>query len=173
MVSGLAYVTAWGVDALFNEVPQHPGPPTLSSLPEYLVELIFAVGLLATLIALAGLRSAQRGRYGWAINVSFSAAFFGHALMLYATVDKLVRGTTEPGSHLFLLDTSLFVALIGMALLGITTLLAGVLPRWCGLALIVGYPLPVFFGRLQRVCTVRMGGGGPLGVSGVRPLVEG
>ena len=64
--------------------------------------------------------------------------------MLYATIET-VFSVASSGQPIFLLDTGLLMALVGMTLLGIATLLAGTLPRWCGLALIVGYPLPMFF----------------------------
>ena len=144
VVAGAGYVAAWLIDLLF--VARWEWPPfALVSFSEYLVELVFAVALLSTLVAIAGLHAAHRGHHGWAVAVGSSVAFLGHAIMLYATIETAFSGTSK-GQPVFLLDTGLLVALIGMALLGLATLFARALPRWCGLALIVGYPLPVFFG---------------------------
>ena len=144
VVAGAGYVAAWLVDLLF--VARWGWPPfALVSFSEYLVELALAVALLSTLVAIAGLHAAHREHHGWAVAVGSSVALLGHAIMLYATIETAFSGTSKE-QPLFLLDTGLFVALIGMALLGLATLFARALPRWCGLALIVGYPLPVFFG---------------------------
>ena len=101
--------------------------------------------MLRTIFVILGLYARQGGRYGWAVAISSAFASLGHALMLYATLGVALR-VIEPVRYPFLLETGLFVVLMGMALLGVATLLAGVLPRWCGVLLIIGYPLPVFFG---------------------------
>jgi hypothetical protein len=143
VVAGAAYVTAWIVSVLFVPRWRWPGPIVLYSFPGYLAEFIFVVALLGTLVAIAGLHVAQRGRYGWTGTLGSSVAAVGHLIFLYATVETLVWGTDAGPS---LPDTALLVTLIGMGLLGLATLLARVLPLWCGLLLVVGYPLPVFFG---------------------------
>ncbi len=142
-MAGAAYVTAWIVGALFVPRWQWPGPIVLYSFPGYLAELVFAVALLGTLVAIVGLHVTQRGRYGWTRTVGASVAAVGHLVFLYDTIETLVRGT-DAGTNLP--DVGLLAALVGMALLGFATLDAQVLPRWCALLLIVGYPLPVFFG---------------------------
>ncbi len=152
VVAGVTYVMAWAVDVLFVPQGRWPGPIVLDSFSGYLAELIFAVALAATLVAIAGLHAAQRRRYGWAGAAGSLAAFFGHVLLLYATIETTVRGTDFQETIytgfpiIHVIDTGLLISLVGMALLGLATLLARVLPRWCGFLLIVGYPLPVFFG---------------------------
>lgn len=143
VVAGVAYVMAWIVGVLFVPRWQWPGPIVLYSFPGYLAEFVFVVALLGTLVAIVGLHLTQRGRYGWTGMFGTSVAAVGHLIFLYATIQTVVRGTDAGPS---LPATALLVTLIGMGLLGIATLFARALPRWCGLLIVIGYPRPVFFG---------------------------
>ena len=143
VVAGAAYVTAWIVGVLFVPRWQWPGPTVLCSFPGYLAEFVFVVALLGTLVTIAGLHVTQRGHYGWTGAVGSSVAAVGHLIFIYATIEVVVMGIDAGPS---LPDVALSVTLIGMGLLGLATLFARALPRWCGLLLAFGYPLPMFSG---------------------------
>ena len=67
-------------------------------------------------------------------------AFVGHALLLVAATATTLAGR-EALDMVFFLGS--LAALVGLVLLGATTLRARVLPWWCGVLLIAGLPLSV------------------------------
>ncbi|MBA2784214.1 MAG: hypothetical protein M3514_07320 [Actinomycetota bacterium] len=131
--------------------------PDLHSLAYYLVEITFGashVALLITFVALLRLHTRQGSRsYGRLARVSFYAAFIGSALMIVKTALIVVIGLVLGAQVItdlivgfgVLYLTGDFLGMVGLALLGIATLRAGVLPRWVGLALVLGGSL-WFFG---------------------------
>jgi hypothetical protein len=131
--------------------------PDLHSLAYYLVEITFGashVALLITFVALLRLHTGQGSRsYGRLARVSFYAAFIGSALMIVKTALIVVIGLVLGAQVItdlivgfgVLYLTGDFLGMVGLALLGIATLRAGVLPRWVGLALVLGGSL-WFFG---------------------------
>ena len=96
---------------------------------------------VGTLVAIAGLHVLQRERYGRLGVAGSLTAFVGHALLLVAAATTTLAGREALGI-VFLLGS--LVALVGLVLLGATTLRARVLPWWCGVLLIIGLPLTVF-----------------------------
>jgi len=103
------------------------------------------VALAGTLLAILGLHALQRGSYGRLGVVGGVAAFVGS---LVALVGLLILVTTDPASSTDADDLAFigsilgrYVSLIGFALLGIATLQAWVLPRWCGWLIAVGLPI--------------------------------
>ncbi len=91
--------------------------------------------LLGAMAAVAALHVLQRESYGLRGASASLAAFVGLALMLS-------RSFVGPVREVFLLG--LLVAAVGIVILGMATLEAGVLPWWCGAALIAGSPLVGF-----------------------------
>jgi len=92
--------------------------------------------------------------------VSFYAAFIGSAFMIVKTALIVVIGLVLGAQvimDLFVIFgvlylTGDFLGMVGLALLGIATLRAGVLPRWVGLVLVLAGSLwfagPVLGGNL-------------------------
>jgi hypothetical protein len=109
-----------------------------NSFSDYLIAVILAVAFALTLVAIAGLHALQRGRYGPLGAAGSLITFIGYALIVVLTsVSTLV------GSEAFFI-VRLIVALavvIGSILLGAMTLRARLLPWWCGVLLIVSFPL--------------------------------
>jgi|SRR5215207_1388259 len=102
------------------------------------------VGAMAVVVALHAL---QRGYYGLLGAAASLAAFVGLALYLVGAWIAYARDDF----WLAFLDTT-FLVLLGLLLatgglitLGIVTISAGVLPWWCGAALIAGNPIFGFF----------------------------
>ena len=144
VAAGAAMYVAGGADLLLTpEAARWPGPAVLASSSDYFVQALLVVGLAGTLGAVAGLlgaslRSARgRGR-GWGVAVGSSAALLGHALLLYGALTTAARGA---GADPVPLAWGYPAALVGVVVLGTAALDARVLPRWCGLLLVLGYPL--------------------------------
>ena len=94
------------------------------------------VGVLAAIAALHIIQSRYSGRWGALASI---AAFAGVALVVAGNfVGELVPAMASVA--ITLLIVGVFAASIGIVGLGIVTLNAGVLPKWCGIALIVGSP---------------------------------
>jgi hypothetical protein len=122
-----------------------PPLPTraLGSFGDYLYEVVVAVTFVLVLVTIAGLHAAQRhsGRYGILGVAGFLLTFLGYALVL--VIAHLIRlAGSEP--ILSLRPVGGLLVLVGSILLGAMTLYARVLPWWCGVLLIVGFPLGAF-----------------------------
>ena len=141
VAAGTAYAAAGVADLLAPTArwPGWPGPVILASSYDYLVQFSLVAALLGTLVAIAGLYVARRRNYGWAWTVGSSAAFYGHALLLYDASETAARGAT-PATGPSLVSWGILLALVGLVLLGTATLDARALPRWCGLLLLFGFP---------------------------------
>ncbi len=135
MVSGVLYAV---VSLLAPEGIGHQGAAVL-----------FLLSVMALIVALHLL---QRERYGYEGVLASVSAFFGVALFLggFTGFPSFGGDVLGIGADILLLGVGMLVATIGVIALGIFTLDAGVLPRWCGAALIAGNPLfgivLVFFG---------------------------
>ena len=91
-----------------------------------------------TLVAIAGLHGLQRGRYGRLGAAGSSITFVGYALIVVVAAVTVRVG----GEALFAVRiVGALAILMGSVLLGAMTLRARVLPWWCGVLLIVGFPL--------------------------------
>jgi hypothetical protein len=133
LVAGVMFVLA-GIFILI--APPQGG--VFNSFGDYLSEVILVVAFALTLVAIAGLHALQSGRYGRLGAAGSLITFIGYALIVLVTaVSVLARGQA-----LYLVRlVGATAVLIGSTLLGATTLRAQVLPWWCGVLLIVGFPL--------------------------------
>jgi hypothetical protein len=138
---GLAGVAS-GVMFVLSGILTLIAPPQseLGSFGGYLIEVVIVVAFALVMAAVAGLHAAQRhsGRYGRLGAVGALLTFVGYAIVLVAAhVTTLAGG--EPISTARLVGG--LAVLVGSILLGAMTLRAGLLPWWCGVLLIVGFPL--------------------------------
>ncbi len=109
-----------------------------NSFSDYLIAVILAVAFALTLVAIAGLHTLQSGRYGRLGAAGSLITFIGYALIVVVTAVSTLVG----GEALFVVRLIAALAvIIGSILLGGMTLRARVLPWWCGVLLIVGFPL--------------------------------
>jgi hypothetical protein len=127
--------------------PPHGAP---SSFGGYLLGVVLVVAFVLVLVAVAGLHAAQRhsGRYGRLGAVGALLTFVGYAIVLVAAhVTRLAGGESVIAVRL----VGGLVVLVGSILLGVMTIRARILPWWCGVLLIVGFPLGAV---LEEVVTV-------------------
>lgn len=142
ILAGVMYVLR-GIMSLFD-----PQKPVFISFSDYLIEVIFIVALLGALGTIAGLHALHRGRYGRLGAAGSFMAFAGTVLLLVAALATALAGREAFGGVFFI---GYLVTLVGLLLLGEAVLRARVLPSWCGVLLIVGFPLSVVLDVLAGV----------------------
>jgi hypothetical protein len=113
---------------------------------------------IPTLVLLAGgvvgLRTRQEGGLGWLGNTGFSLAVAGTGLFTVISLGNvLYKGplqTTPPELVQAFEGVVVLLMMAGTLLLGIATTKAGVLPRWGGLALVIGTMSPLILGFIGQ-----------------------
>ncbi len=137
MASGALWI-AGGL--LHLAYPQDP-PGALGYYLNYLGTAVFSAAYLGMLGGLVGLHARQLGLYGRLGRAGFFLAFAGAALAfvgqatsgIFPQNDMLGWLFSDPG---FGFMVGILFTSLGLVLMGIATLRAGVLPRWCGFGLI-------------------------------------
>ena len=114
--------------------PQRP----FNSFSDYLIEAILVVAFTLAVGTVAGLHALQRGRYGRLGAAGSLITFLGYTLTAAVTAVTVLLGSEALYSVRFIGGLAV---LIGSILLGAMTLRARVVPWWCGMLLIVGFPL--------------------------------
>jgi hypothetical protein len=115
---------------------------------------------LGAMAAIATLHALHRELYGRAGAVVSLTAFLGLALATAALTVGVMSTSPDLDFQFNLVFIGLLVATVGIALLGGLTIATGVLPRWCGVALIAGSPVGVF---VTMIPSAALGGAFPLG----------
>lgn len=113
--------------------------------PAAYLDVIFGVAWLSTVLPVAALHAVQEGRYGLLGRVGSASIVVGAVATFLGALAVATRSTS--------LAWPLFIAggvflLAGLVVLGIASLRARVLPRWCGVALILALPLTALAGPL-------------------------
>jgi hypothetical protein len=90
--------------------------------------------------AIAALHFVQRRRYGRLGALASASAIGGIAMVVIGFLVSGLDSDTAFAVGIPLLTTGVVVGSTGIVLLGIVTITARVLPRWCGIALIAGSP---------------------------------
>jgi hypothetical protein len=116
--------------------------------------------LVGALAAIAVLHLIQRRRYGRFGALASASAMGGIAMVV---IGYLVSGSASDTTFtvgISLLILGVVVGSTGIVLLGIVTIGSGVLPRWCGIALIAGSPpgVGIVFILLSPLATVGVPG---------------
>ena len=145
LASGLLWI-AGGLLTL--AYPQDP-PGALGYYLNYLGTAVLSAAYLGVLGGLVGLQARQMGCYGRLGTAGFLLAFVGTAMLCLGQATSAIfpgNGALgwlfdKPG-YAFVVGIGLF--LVGLVVLGVATLRAGVLPRWCGFALIGVVAVSVF-----------------------------
>ncbi len=140
LLAGVAWIASFVVDL----TSEGQGSEVFGLPSFYLIEGAIGLALAGTLVGLLGLHARQTTSYGVLGMVGFLTALVGAALVLANVL--LIRVAERDLLNLLLL-LGLLSMLFGFVLLGIATLRAGVLPQWCGVALILALPISALLGN--------------------------
>jgi Co/Zn/Cd efflux system component len=113
---------------------------TFDSAASYLFRGIVVAADIAIIVALLGIHALHRGtpRYGRLGTTGTALTIAGYAIIAVVTVISMVLGQASllairlPGAGLLI---------IGSVLLGVIIIRARLLPWWCGVLLVVAFPL--------------------------------
>lgn len=110
--------------------------------------VLLIIAILLTVGGLVGLHTLQKGNYGRIGQAGFYTILVFSAAQVLGTVVFLAGSLT-----LFRLVSPVgFLGMIvGFALYGAATLQARVLPRWCGVALIILLPVSIVLGEYGNI----------------------
>src|SRR5215211_8458311 len=137
---------AWIASSLLAAVVasgRSPEVPGFASLDEAL----YIVAVAGTMGGIVGLHARQTPNYGRLGTAGFLATFTGTAILLVSLVLTFLVGGLFGATFLDpVLGAGLWCVLVGFVLMGAATLRLEALPRWCGVALIVGFPLAITLG---------------------------
>ena len=115
----------------------------VATAEDYLLEILFSIATLGMLAGIVGLHAREAPNYGRLGTAGFFAAFVGVFFLLASTVATMLAGR-EVLDWLFILG--FLGTCVGFLLFGAATLRARVLPRWCGILLLVAvFGIPVYF----------------------------
>lgn len=131
---GLAAVLA-GVVFLVDEV-------IILMSPVPFLDVVFIVAMLLVLAGLVGFHALQKDYYGRVGRAGFYTIVAG----IVSQVLGLLVLLSGSASLLWLISLATLAVLVGFVLYGAATLQAGVLPRWCGVALVVVFPVGLLLG---------------------------
>jgi hypothetical protein len=140
MAGGVVYAGVGLVEERLAEYLYYTG-----NIGEGFIAVLLPVGAMS---AIAALHALQRESYGWTGTAVSSTAFFGLAVATCALTVGVVSASPDIDLLFNVLLIGLLVATVGIVLLGGLTVATGMLPRWCGLALMVGSPVGVFLTML-------------------------
>jgi hypothetical protein len=103
--------------------------------------LLFVTVWLLLLVALAGFHALQKEHYGRIGRAGFYTVIVGASAMIVIQLLTWVGVTLGITALVFPDPVGLLIVMVGLVLYGVATLQARVLPRWCGVGLIVGVPV--------------------------------
>ena len=137
-IAGLAAAALLIISAILNQMS--PVLRTYDSTASYLYLGVTVAAYVAVIVAVLGIHALHSGtsRYGRLGTTGAVLTIAGYAIIAVLTVISMVQGQAS------LLTVRLAAAgllLIGSALLGVIIIRARLLPWWCGVLLIVAFPL--------------------------------
>jgi hypothetical protein len=110
--------------------------------PAPYLDIMFIVAMLLVVAGLVGFHTLQIESYGRIGQAAFYTVVVSSLSQLLGLV-LLLSGST---ALLWLVSVGTLGVLVGFVLYGAATLQAKVLPRWCGVAFIVAFPVAVLLG---------------------------
>jgi hypothetical protein len=146
-VAGVVAAAMWVLSFILIQLTSLPR--VFESFSDYLIEVILLVGYVGTIGAIVGLHAlqSQSERYGRLGALGSLLTSIGYAIVFVATTGSILQG----GQALLTVRLTGGVAvLVGSILLGAITLYARVVPWWCGVLLIVAFPLGDFSNAIVR-----------------------
>jgi hypothetical protein len=137
-IAGVAAAALLVLSAILNQLS--PIKTMYDSAADYLYLVAVFAAYVAVLVALLGIHAVHRGmpRYGRLGAIGTVMSFAGYAIIATVTAINMVQG--QRSLQIVRIGGALAL-LIGSVLLGVVILRAKLLPWWCGVLLIVAFPL--------------------------------
>ena len=137
-IAGLVAAALLIVSAILNQM--YPVQQTYGSAVSYLYLGVAVAAYIAVIVALLAIHGLHAGtpRYGRLGTIGVVLTIAGYAIIAVLTVISMVQGQA---SLLTVRLAGAGVLLIGSALLGVIIIRARLLPWWCGVLLVVAFPL--------------------------------
>ena len=137
-IAGVVAAALLVLSAILNQLS--PVQRTYDSTTSYLYLAVVLIAYVAVIAAVLGIHAlhSERPRYGRLGAAGTVLTIAGYAIIAIITVISMLQG------HASLLTIRLAgagILLIGSALLGVIIIRARLLPWWCGVLLIVAFPL--------------------------------
>lgn len=106
-------------------------------------DILFVVGILLVVVGLVGFHELHRGSYGRIGRAGFYTVVVASLIQVVGLVGFLLGSMALE----WLILVGGLGSLVGFALYGAAILRAGLLPRWCGVAIIVALPASIPLGE--------------------------
>jgi hypothetical protein len=137
-IAGIAAAALFIVSAILEQLS--PLQRIYDSVASYLYLGVVVAAYIAVIIAVLGIHALHSGRprYGRLGTTGTVLTIAGYLIMIVARMISMVAGRESLGN--VRIGAGLAV-LIGSVLLGVIILRARILPWWCGVLLIVAFPL--------------------------------
>ena len=136
---GLAAMLAGVVFVTDNVLTLTVADPSEDRWPD----ILFVVGILLVVVGLVGFHELQRGSYGRIGRAGFYTVVVASLIQVVGLVGFLLGSMALE----WLILVGGLGSLVGFVLYGAATLRTGVLPRWCGVAIIVVLPASIPLGE--------------------------
>ena len=137
-IAGIAAAALFVVSAILEQLS--PLQRIYDSVASYLYLGVVVAAYIAVIVAVLGIHALHRGRarYGRLGTTGTVLTIAGYLIMIVVRLISMVAGRESLGN--VRIGAGLAV-LIGSVLLGVIILRARILPWWCGVLLIVAFPL--------------------------------
>jgi hypothetical protein len=137
-IAGLVAAALLIVSAVLNQMS--PVLQTYDSAANYLYLGVVVAAYIAVIVAVLGIHALHSGtpRYGRLGTTGVVLTIAGYAIIAVLTVISMVQGQA---TLLTIRLAGAGVLLLGSILLGVIIIRARLLPWWCGVLLIVAFPL--------------------------------
>jgi hypothetical protein len=137
-VAGLTAAALLILSAILGQLS--PDQATYDSTASYAYRGVLLPAYIAVIVAVLGIHALHSGkpRYGRLGTTGAVLTIVGYAIIALVTVISMILGHA---SLLAVRPAGAGVLLIGSALLGVIILRARLLPWWCGVLLIIAFPL--------------------------------
>jgi Co/Zn/Cd efflux system component len=138
-LAGVVAAVMWMLTAILILLAT-PQRVSFESFGDYLLQIVLLVAYAGTLLTVLGLHTLHSGsgRYGRLGAAGSLLTFIGYAIVFVVIIISILEG----GASLLTVRLSAATAvLIGSILLGAMVIRARIIPWWCGVLLIVAFPL--------------------------------
>jgi hypothetical protein len=137
-IAGVVAAAFLVLSAILNQLS--PIQTTYDSAASYLYLAAVFGAYVAVLVAVLGIHAVHRGRprYGRLGAIGTVMTFAGYAIIATVTAINMVQG--QRSLQIVRIGGAL-ILLVGSVLLGVIIIRAKLLPWWCGVLLIVAFPL--------------------------------